>query len=60
MHRLIEQMTRKLPAKDEPASIREQKAAEIGLDKDSYYLHEAKCTEILNSLGSKLEKQTRR
>jgi hypothetical protein len=60
MHRLIEQMTRKLPGKDELVSTRDQKTAELGLDKDSYYLHEAKCTDITNSLGPKVEKLTKK
>lgn len=53
---LIEKMTKELPRQLEAAEIKQQKATEFNLDKDSYFLHDARCAEILKLLGTKLKK----
>jgi hypothetical protein len=55
MHRLLEQMMTELPRKRDTIETRERKAKQISLNKDSYFLHQAKCAEILKSLGAKLK-----
>jgi len=54
MHRLIEQMMQKLPRQQESTSVREKKIADINLDKDSYLLHDQRCSQILSSIGIKI------
>jgi hypothetical protein len=55
MDRLIKQMSAGLPRKTDSAETRKQKATQVGLDKDSYFLHQARCEKILRSLGTKLK-----
>jgi hypothetical protein len=54
MHRLIEQMMQKLPVQDDSVPVREKKTADINLDKDSYLLHDQRCSQIMNSIGVKI------
>jgi hypothetical protein len=54
MHRLIEQMMQKLPAQEDAASVRDKKIVDINLDKDSYLLHDQRCSQIMNSIGVKI------
>ena len=49
-------MLEDLPNPSDTKEERARKVKQAALDKDSYVLHDAKCGEILNSLGAKLKR----
>jgi hypothetical protein len=56
MDSLIKKMLGELPYPDDTQQKEVQKAKQIALDKDSYFLHEAKCSEIFGSFETKLKR----
>lgn len=55
MENLIVKMLDDLPDPSDTKQEKARKDKQVALDKDSYVLHDAKCREILNSLGAKLK-----
>lgn len=60
MTTLTGKMIEELPYTEDPPNIKERKKQQLGLYKDSYSLHDAKCTEIVKLLGAKLKKLNKR
>jgi len=56
MDSLIKKMLGELPYPDDEQQKKEEKAKQIALDKDSYLLHEAKCSEIFGSFETNLKR----
>ncbi len=54
MGALIEKLLRELPRQNDPMETKDQKAKQFVLDKDSYFLHDAKCKEVSNALQTKI------
>src|SRR6266446_7477625 len=60
MRLLLEKLTQELPRSDDSADVREQKARQFVLDKDSYALHDERCAEVLKALGAKAQNLSRK
>lgn len=60
MSALNDKMARELPFKEDTPETKKEKASQFVLDRDSYALHDSKCSEILNSLQTKLNALTKK
>jgi hypothetical protein len=60
MNRLIKQMMAELPRPSDSTEERKRKEKQIDLSKDSFLLHQNRCTEVLQLLTPKLKVLTRK